>query len=309
MSRSSFVPMFTDRNFRALALSVLLASALEAATPGQEAYQAGYRAFMAGKWEQAVEGMRRAIQEDPREGKQRFKDKGLNKVDYFPQLYLGLALQELGRDVDALEALRESARQGVVPASEYAILLSRHLRELEARLAPPSQPIPTITPLATPPPPPLPAKPDSVQNAVIAESGRQLPVETPTRGARPRAVRSVASQTPRTPLPRPTISEPHALDAASVDSIQALRDGIRAYFAGSFEVAEGKLRPHVGYPPARLFLAYSMASRYLMTGKKDAALATEARDHFKRAKADGAQPPPGDVISPAVQLVLSESGM
>jgi hypothetical protein len=48
---------------------------LEAAAPGQEAYQAGYRANMAGNWAEVVGKMRRAIQDDPREGIQRFKDR------------------------------------------------------------------------------------------------------------------------------------------------------------------------------------------------------------------------------------------
>lgn len=298
--------MFTDRRLCVLAVVLSTALALEAATPGQEAYQAGYRAYMAGNWVEAAEKMRRALQEDPREGVQRFKDKGLNKVDYFPHLYLGLALQELGRDSEAIQALRESSRQGVVPASDYTVLLSKHLRELEARLA--RSPQPSAMPLATPPSPESPPMSGSAADAIVAEAGKRHPIAVSTPVYTPRMGKTAAVPSFSIPALRPTARTPLDRNAVSPDSTQALRDGIRAYFAGSYEKAEARLRPHVGLPPARLFLAYSMAARFLVSGKRDSLLAAEARDHFARAMHEGAHPPAGDVISPAIQQVLSQSG-
>lgn len=299
--------MSTDRWLRAFAVLLTTALALEAATPGQEAYQAGYRAYMAGNWVEAAEKMRRALQEDPREGLQRFKDRGLNKVDYFPQLYLGLALQKLGRDSEAIQALRESSRQGVVPASDYAVLLSKPLRELEARLAPSPQPAATETPVATPPSLESPPVRGSAADAIVAEAGKRQPIAVSTPAYTPRVGKTAAVQSLPIPALRPTARTALDTNTASPDSAQALRDGIRAYFAGSYEKVEARLRPHVGFPPARLFLAYSMAARFLVTGRRDSLLVAEAREHFARAMHEGAHPPAGDVISPAVQQVLSQS--
>lgn len=299
--------MSTDRWPRVFAALLVTAFALEAATPGQEAYQAGYRAYMAGNWVEAVEKMRRALQEDPHEGVQRFKDRGLNKVDYFPQLYLGLALQKLGRDSEAIQALRESARQGVVPASDYAVLLSKPLRELEARLARLPQPAATEPPVAKPPPPETAPVGPHPAEAVVAKAERGPAVQVPGRPLAQQGGKTATASSFPAPALRPTARTAPETNDVSADSMQALRDGIRAYFAGSYEKAEARLRPHVGLPSARLFLAYSMAGRFLVTGRKDNLLVAEARDHFVRAMHDGAHPPPGDVISPAVQKVLSQS--
>lgn len=81
------------------------------ATPGQEAYVEGELAYLAGDAARAVDRLRRAVAEDPVEALERFRYRGLNREDYLPRFYLGLALAALGRTDAARAELVESRRQ------------------------------------------------------------------------------------------------------------------------------------------------------------------------------------------------------
>ncbi len=82
----------------------------------RDAYLKGLELMNAKRWGDAVQAFDRAIQENPREGKD-VRLYGM-RYGYFPHRDKGIALYELGRWDDAIAALQESLRQG--PSDEAA---------------------------------------------------------------------------------------------------------------------------------------------------------------------------------------------
>jgi tetratricopeptide (TPR) repeat protein len=97
----------------------LLAAGTAVATP-KETHKLGVEAIEAGRWEDAERFFREAIAEKPEEKVSKFFD-----TAYLPHFYLGVALSELGRCQEALDALTESDRQGQIQKSDHASELNQ----------------------------------------------------------------------------------------------------------------------------------------------------------------------------------------
>ena len=99
-----------SRAARALLLCLVTASAA-VATP-KETHKRGLEAIGAGRWQDAARFFREAIAERPQE-----KVRALG-ADYLPHYYLGVAWSELERCRSALDAWKESTRQGQIQKSD-----------------------------------------------------------------------------------------------------------------------------------------------------------------------------------------------
>jgi hypothetical protein len=228
--------------------------------------------------------MRTALAEDGREATARFRYKALNAEDYFPHLWLGLSLEKLGEPGRALVALRESDRQGAV-AERPA--LKRILSAALVRLTPP-------TPAPTTPTPPTPT-PEAAA------------VPTPPAAA-PTAVPAIG--TPVRPAPtRPPVSPAAATPASPAPSSSAVRAGARAFFRGDYAGAERLLAPEAGTSAvARLFLAWSLGGRYLLSPEPDATLLARARAEYAAALVAGAPAAGSPHVSPAIRALFEGNG-
>lgn len=297
----------------ALALPLLLASppARALSDAGKRSYVDGVRAVEDGEYESAVRKLREAVKDDPVEGLRKFRGSGVNYEDYFPHLYLGLALEKLGRATEAQSELEESQRQGVSrgKAKVYALLVAALDRAQAAAATTIAQVRPTAAPTAPPPPP------TSTPRVVPPTPPVALPTATAPPRPFPTALRPTALPTepprlPVTPTPRPTIipiPPPEPVGTAPSPAVLAdLKSGIRAYFHGDFESAIRVLTPRrEASGTARLFLAYALAGKYLVGGPgRDEQLLARAREEYRSAA--GARQPEreGQLISTAVRTIL-----
>ena len=188
-----------------------------------ELYTGGLAALRNGQAREAVELLRRAIEERPQPGVL-VPTYGTNfEPQYFPYLRLAEAFLLLDAGEDAAEALQVSARLGVEPVEERAALEARVRAVIDAK-RPPPEPTPTPQPIAeaepTPaavavivPPQPLPdaTRPEP---ATVAPATRALPTPPAAPPIAERERRSVPpSKNPlATPLPRGNLP---ALDITS----------------------------------------------------------------------------------------------
>lgn len=269
-----------------LGLLAAAPAAAQKASSGQVAYVEGLRAFDVGDYAVAAARMRTALSEDAVEATAKFRYRAQNAEDYFPHLWLGLSLEKLGDADGARRSLGESRGQGAVRARPA---LERILGAALARLTPP-------TPLPTPSPTPLPSIP-----AVLAP----VPVEAfPGPTATPARLATPAPRVPTIAMGGMASSAPTRAAAATVSPASAddaLRSGLRAFFRGNYEGAESLLAPEAARSPvARLFLAWSLGGRYLLTGSRDAALLSRARAEHDAALRAGAPFTGEPWVSPAI---------
>ena len=115
-------------------LSLCLVVAGQAGAAPREAHKLGVEAIAAGRWQDAERHFRDAIAERSEERPRR-----LINPEYLPHYFLGVALSELGRCREALEALNESDRQGQTAKTDHASDMTRrrtdcqnHLRQVRA---------------------------------------------------------------------------------------------------------------------------------------------------------------------------------
>jgi tetratricopeptide (TPR) repeat protein len=277
------------RTILAAVLALLAASpaAAQKATQGQVAYVEGVRAFDAGDYATAAARMRAALAEDPVEAPSRFRYRAQNREDYFPHLWLGLSLERLGDRDGALAALRESQGQGAVDARPA---LRRILSAALARLTPPT---PSPEPEPEPEPEPTPTTPSPVLVLPVPDAApAQKTTVLPTPAATPALARSEARR-PASPA-TPTVP-------AAAGSGAAVRAGLRAFFRGDYEGAGRLLSPEAGRSPvARVFLAWSLGGRYLLTEPRDEALLSRARAEYSAALLAGAPTQGEPWVSPAI---------
>lgn len=288
----------------ALAACLLLASvsppaAGAEATPGQKAYMEGLRSYELGDYPAAAEKLRAALREDPAEGLRKFRYQGLNFEDYLPHFYLGLSLEKLGQAEKALEALRESDRQGAVrgkPGSSR--ILSSALERIMRATAPPT-PLPAT---------PVPAAPTAAPSPVAEVRPQPGPTTPPGPTPQPVIPTAVARQLPKgSPVPVESPGAP-APAVPSGERQAALREGLRAFFRGEYTQAARRLEAlGGGVPAARAFLALSLAGSYVLGGAKDAALLERARAEMAAARAAGASFPEPDVIPPKLRQLTGAS--
>ncbi len=265
-----------------LGLLVAVPAAAQKASPGQVAYVEGLRAFDGGDYAVAAARMRTALSEDAVEATAKFRYRAQNAEDYFPHLWLGLSLEKLGDADGARRSLGESKGQGAVRARPA---LERILGAALSRLTPP-------TPLPTPlPSPPAVPAPDPVE----APPG---PAATPARFATP------STPVPSIPMGAISSSAPTRAASATVapdSAAAALRSGLRAFFRADYWGAERLLAPEAARSPvARVFLAWSLGGRYLLTGSRDVALLSRARAEYAAALLAGAPSTGEPWVSPSI---------
>ncbi len=242
-----------------------------------------------GRYAEAVPILEKALEtghEKPREsfGTSR------HAVDYYdPHYWLGRALMELGAEARALSHLRSSAAGGTFPTRRETEDRSRRIAELERREAARREPpAPASTPV--PAPSPTPAAPLPTPGPPI------LPV--PTAAATPPAA--------PTPVPVPGAPEPTLVPSPPPVS---LAGALAALAAGDFDQAETLVRSERRRSPeAReldLVEASALGSRYVLEGRRDAALLSAARASlasFRRK--GGAARAEAALISPTLRALL-----
>jgi hypothetical protein len=316
-----------------LALFLLLASpvALALSDAAKKSYVEGVRALEYEEYETVVRKMREAIKDDAREGKAKFRSTGVAYEDYFPHLYLGIALEKLGRTSEAVKELEESQNQGVSRdrGSVYKRLVASLARAQASVVA---QVRPTPTPTAAPPPTPRPApQPTATPRPAPQPTATPRPASQPTATPRPSptltptpAPTPAPTPTPTVPRPLPTVAlafptlppavgptviaipppEPKESEELTAD----LRVGIRAYFKGDFAGAIRALEPRrEASATARLFLAYALAGKCLLDGPaRDEKLLARARNEYRAAQAAGAPVREVHLISRAVRTILEK---
>ncbi|MDY7093885.1 MAG: AAA family ATPase, partial [Acidobacteriota bacterium] len=110
-------------------ISVLVVGGLPAsADRWYEHYEKAERALQGERWREAVEELQEALERRGDSGS-RVRTYGMNVVDYFPYLKLGIAYHELGQDDAALEAFDTEERLGVVTESPAALAQLRDYRQ------------------------------------------------------------------------------------------------------------------------------------------------------------------------------------
>jgi hypothetical protein len=175
----------------ALVLTVGLVPRASGAQEWHELYAAGQRALRNGQAERAAQLLKGAIQKRPQPGVA-VPTYGTNfEPQYFPYLRLAEAYLRLEAYEDVLELMETSARFGVEPATERAVLESRARTALDAKRMPaPSVQLPPPGSQVAPPIPQpkstVPATtPERDAVASPAETTRASPPVAPPRTSEP----------------------------------------------------------------------------------------------------------------------------
>lgn len=270
------------------------------ATAGQRAYLEGVRAYEVGDYTTAVTKMREALKTDSSEALRKFRATGLKEEDYLPHFFLGLSLEKTGAREEALTELRESERQGAVRGKPGSLRL---LTAALSRLAPPPTRVPEV-PAATPTPTIAVPSVSSPTATAVPEPTREVVRVAPTATRVPSSVPAwpTAKATAR-PTATPTaVPVPAASDGEKEAS---LREGLRAFFRAEYRQAAVRLEPLAEVnPTARRFLAFSLAGRYILEGRRDSALLTRARAENEKAVAFGGGFPSPELIPEAIRETL-----
>ena len=304
--RGPFAPQRFTRLVALVAVAVLSghpATLRAEATAGQRAYLEGVRAYEVADYPAAVAKMREALKTDASEGLRKFRASGFKEEDYLPHFFLGLSLEKTGAREEALAQLRESERQGAIRGKASSVRL---LEAALVRLSPPPTQVPeapTVAPaltvaVPTAPPPVTPtaqaAPRESGPTAPTADRVTPKPQGRPTAPADATALRATASPS-AAPIPADSFGERRA----------SLREGLRAFFRAEYRQAAVRLEPLAGADPmARRFLAFSLAGRYILGGRRDAALLARAQSEYEKAVAAGDGLPSPELIPEAIREAL-----
>lgn len=289
----------------ALVLCCLLALAADARPDGSaeaylQPYRSGFNAFNLFRWEKAAAEMRKAIALNPTESGKDVHIQLLAWKPYVPHFYLGISLAKLGRCADAVPALRESLRQGVLPDTRgFRGRAESTLRECLASLPKEDPRVQTVSddpPAAAPATETQPASREvpSERNADKAESTATQPPESApvTTSASNAATPTTAAAAPSRHLPvvpeRRVESKPSPADRPEVllsaparDVPPALVTAVDAYLGGRYadavrildtlSLADVRQRGH-----ALLFRAASLHALFVVGQRRDASLEKRA---------------------------------
>ncbi len=289
----------------AVVLSSQPATLRAEATPGQRAYLEGIRAWEVADYTTVVAKMREALKTDGAEGLRKFRATGFKEEDYLPHFFLGLSLEKTGAREEALAELRESERQGAVRGKASS---ARLLETALSRLTPPPTRVPEAPTAAPPATVAIPTAPPQMI-PTVSEAPRESGPAALTVGRVPSPARS----RPTAPTAVvATVHHPTASPAAvpvPADSLgerrASLREGLRAFFRAEYGQAAVRLEPLAATDPmARRFLAFSLAGRYILGGRRDAALLSRARSEYEKAVAGGDGLPSPELIPEAIREAL-----
>jgi hypothetical protein len=94
--------------------------------------------------------------------------------------------------------------------------------------------------------------------------------------------------------------------ADSIGERQAsLREGLRAFFRAEYRQAAVRLEPLAATDPmARRFLAFSLVGRYILGGRRDAALLSRAQSEYEKSIAAGDGLPSPELVPEAIRDAL-----
>jgi len=210
-------------------------------------------------------------------------------VDFYdPHYWLGVAFMETGQEAKALAHLRSSAAGGTFPNRRETEDRARRIAELErreaARIEPPLR---EVTPAPLPSPTPAPPAPTA---------GPVLPV--PTLAAAPMAEPS--------PVPVPGAVDPRIVPSPPPPRLGA---ALAALAAGEFDQAASLVRAERRRSPGAreldLVEASALGSRYVLEGRRDAALLEAARASLAAFRGKGgAARAEATLISPTLRTLL-----
>ena len=253
-------------------------------------YSEGRDLVQRGRYPEAVPKLKEALATGHERPQERFGT-SRHQVDYYdPHFWLGVALMELGDETGALAHLRASAAAAgsLFPDRRETQERSRLIAELErrevSRREPPRRE-PTPTPTPTPPPPPTPAPPVAT------------PVPPPP---------GLPGPTQPSPLPSPTPGRPLDLRPASA---ARLEEALAALAAGDFAAAAARAgEERRRFPEARepdLVEAAALGARYVLEGRKDAALLEAARARLAAFRRKGGSArAEATLLSPSLRSLL-----
>jgi hypothetical protein len=239
-----------------------------------------------GRYREAVPKLEEAIRTGHEKPAERFGT-SRHSVDYYdPHYWLGRALMELGDEAGALLHLRASAADGDFPNRRETEDRARRITELENRQAARLE-TPAPGPSASPAPTPVPFFPS--------------PPPTPP----------ALTPTPTPPLvPVPTLVPTAALPAPASSPSPVRLDGVLAALAeGDFDAVERRVRAaRIRSPGAReldLVEAAAFGSRYVLEGRRDAALLATARARLTSFRQKGGSVrAEATLISPSLRALL-----
>ena len=236
-----------------------------------------------GRYREAIPKLEAALRTGHDTPRERFGT-SRHSVDFYdPHYWLGRALMELGDEAGALSHLRASATGGSFPERRETQDRTRRITELElreARRREPTrrEPTPTAAPLPTAPP----------------------AVPTPTVPVAP------ALDTPTPPLPSPTPAPPVPVASPSPVRLEA---ALAALASGDFERAAARVREERRRSPGAreldLLEAAALGGRYVLEGRRDAALLGAARERLASFRRKGGSArAEATLLSPSLRTLL-----
>jgi tetratricopeptide (TPR) repeat protein len=281
-------------------LIALLLAPLTLLADASRDYAKGLKAFQKEDFAAASASFRSAIADDRKEGLQKIRGTGVSFDDYLPFYYLGLCLERLGQNKEALAALEESERQGaILEKRDLRVRLQSTLARLRSRAAeaaPTPLPPPTPTPLPALPPTP-PSRPQLPPTAIALPTQA---VSRPPVPASPTVERIVLGRA--TPTASPVVAAGPSAEMAAV------RLGAEQFFRSQYDAAIQLLTPHAdGIPAARLLLSFSIAGRALLSDRPDDRQISEAKALYASALERGAKVDGEGLISPRILELVSGS--
>ena len=162
--------------WRAVAAIVVLGLLLPtvARSDYKESFKAGMEAVDRKNWDLVARHMQEAIDQNPKSGGD-VRIAGTRMEDYLPYYYLGMALNELGRYVEAKAALDEATSQGALASAPKRVTRNafRLISEVGAKVGS----LPSTTrdtsqnPRSAPVRQPVPTGPTPAQQLATARSG------------------------------------------------------------------------------------------------------------------------------------------
>jgi hypothetical protein len=245
----------------------------------------GIIALERGDAQEAVRLLAAAVQENPVESTERVKIYGMRYKEYVPHYFLGIAYSKSGNCVGAIEALTESARQGIAQgiaknASEWGTIKD-NLEQCIKNVAKAPRPTPRTTePAFAQKQAP---RPTETPVAVAQNPSPRPPVATPELVAQAAPAPTVAAPPTRAPSARPTTLPPPP---------DTLLSAAAMYFRGNY-AATVRALASARYSDARsmaqafLFRSAAGYGLFVLGGSKEKALEERAaRDARESSRLD-----------------------
>lgn len=236
-----------------------------------------------GRFREAIPRLEEALRTGHEKPQERFGTSRYAVDFYDPHYWLGRAFMEVGEEARALAHLRASAAGGSFPDRRETEDRGKRIAELERREAARRAPPPRA-----PTPSPVPA-PTQVPVAPAPE-----PTPTPTPALIPAAGPAPGAATP-VPLPSPAPAR--------------FEGPLAALAAGDFETASARIgverRRSPGARELDLVEAAVLGTRYVLEGRRDAALLSAARARLASfRKRGGSARAESTLLSPGLRALL-----